>query len=485
MSIVKKTGILLLSEVIAKGVAFMLIPLYSFLILPDDFGKIAILQIFFTAFQILVSFSLKSTFDKYFFDSKEKSINTLFSNLIVLQFITLVLGGLVYLIFLRFFASLLNIGNNQYFDIVFVTTVLAVFLPIVNSYLLCIGDVNKVGKYSIVISVVRSVIALVLVLNMEDKILAVLLANLVEHLLGALIAAPFYIKRISSKHIRVHTIKEMGVYSLLYFPAIVSNFLIKFSDRLMIQFMLGYQSLGIYAMGTRLVNIPGQFISTINKNFTPQIYQSISEDNILDFNKLVRFFLVSIFVLLFGLILFSKEVFYLIGDEYQSSYAIFIILSYTSYINGYNLMIQPSMTYYKKYVKYKSIIFVSIGIINIIFNFLVIPKYGITGAALVTAVSYLASIPFSYHYSRMAYKANYFIKWFYLSCVLLAGISLYMIISVDESSIFEFCVRIISFLGIGYLFVVRLANLKNLYSKLSFFVKVKLISKDTERHKKD
>ena len=474
MSIVKKTGILLLSEAIAKGVAFILIPLYSFLILPDDFGKIAILHIFFTGFQILVSFSLKSTFDKYFFEYNKNSVHHLFSNLIILQFITLLIGGLFYIIFRQFFTHYLEIGNVGYFDWVFATTVFAVFFPIVNSYLLCIGDVNKVGKYSIIISVVRSVIALILVLNMEDKILAVLLANLIEHLVGALIAAPFYAKRVDTKLVDIGTMKEMSVYSLLFFPAILSNFMIKFSDRLMIQIMLGYQSLGIYAMGTRLVNIPGQFISTINKNFTPQIYQSISEDNRKNFNKLIRFFLLAIFILLYGLILFSKEIFYVIGDAYKASYAIFIILSYMSYVNGYNLMIQPSMMYFKEYVKYKSIIFAAIGVVNIIFNFLVIPKYGIIGAAIVTALSYLMAIPFSYYFSRKAFRENYFIKWFYLSCLILAGISFYMVLTANENSIFELFVRILCFLGIGYLFIGRLANLKDLHRQLSSFIKNKL-----------
>ena len=476
MSIVKKTGILLLSEVIAKGVAFILIPLYSFLILPHDFGKIAILHIFFTGFQILVSFSLKSTFDKYFFDNKDNSVNHLFSNLLILQFITLLIGVVLYVIFRQYFAYYLEIGNYGYFDLVFATTVLAVFFPVINSYLLCVGDVKKVGKYSILISVVRSVIALVLVLNMKDKILAVLLANLMEHLFGALIAAPYYTKRVDSKLVDIRTIKEMSVYALLYFPAILSNFLIKFSDRLMIQMMLGYQSLGIYAMGTRLVNIPGQFISTINKNFTPQIYQSISEDNRENFNKLIKFFLIAIFVLLFGLILFSKEIFYIIGDDYKASYAIFIILSFMSYINGYNLMIQPPMTYFKEYVKYKSFIFAAIGVLNVILNFLVIPKYGIIGAAVVTALSYLVSIPFSYHFSRKAFQEDYFIGWFYLTCLILTGISFYMILCDNENSIFEFFARILFFLGIGYIFIGRLTNLKELYGQFSNLVRSRLSS---------
>ncbi|EAR02771.1 lipopolysaccharide biosynthesis protein [Maribacter sp. HTCC2170] len=477
MGILKNTGVLLASEFIAKGIAFLLIPLYSFVIAPEDFGKIAILQLFFTGFFLIISFSLKSTFDKYYFDNDGKPVTALFTNLAVLQCISILFGSILYLSLRVSILDLIDIENTAYLDLVFFTSVVAIFFPVVSSYLICVGNVKKIGLISIVISIVRSLFALILVLKMENKILAVLLANFIEQLLGLLISMPYYFKSLKVGLIESTFIKEMGRYSILFFPAILSTFLIKFSDRLMIQLMLGYHSLGIYSMGTRLVNIPGQFISTVNKNFTPQIYQSISEKNRNKFNQLIKFFLIAIFVLLFALILFSKEIFYIIGENYQTSFIIFIILSFSSYINGYNLILQPSMTYFSEFVKYKSIIFMTIGVINIILNIIVIPIYGINGAAIVTAFSYFISIPFSYHYSKKAFSGDYFMKWFFLSSLALIGISIYMIFSANENSKFEFLIRVILYFGISYIFIGKLVNFKDLYVKLMRFLRKKITSK--------
>ncbi|MFS4466255.1 oligosaccharide flippase family protein [Maribacter sp. 2210JD10-5] len=467
MGVVKNTGILLISETIAKGIAFLLIPLYSYVIDPKDFGKIAILQLVFTGFFLIVSFSLKSTFDKFFFDNINTSTKTLFSNVFALQGIAIVVGGFTYLLLKTIIVGLLEINHPVYLDIVMITAVCAVFFPIFNSYFICVGKVKKVGFYSIVISLTRSVLALMLVLKMEDKILAVLAANFMEHLLGFIISLPTYVKNTRLNLIKFKKIRELGVYSVHYFPTILSNFVIKFSDRFMIQYMLGYQSLGVYSMGTRLVNIPGQFISTINKNFTPQIYQSLQEVNGLKFNQLVRYFLVALFILLFSLILFSKEIFLLIGPEYKKAFVVFIFLCFSSYLNGYSLLIQPVMTYFKEYVKRKSIIFMSVGAMNIILNLLFIPEYGINGAALATIFSYLVAIPFNYFYTIKAFSANYYIQWFFLSCIILLLSGLYMIFGHSQFSWIEFTLRMFLFLMTVYFFISKLVNLKDLIHKFS------------------
>ncbi|ASV30186.1 oligosaccharide flippase family protein [Maribacter cobaltidurans] len=476
MKAIKNTGVLLFSEFISKGIAFLLIPFYSFVIEPEDFGLIAILQLFFTIFFLVISYSLSSTFDKFFFDEKYQSLQTLFSNLFLLQIFAILIGSLIYLLFDSSIVTLLDLENKEYLDWIFYTAVIAVFFPLVNSFLICSGQVKKAGLFSILISIIRSVMALLLVLNMEDKVLAILLAGFAEQIVGFLIAVPYYYKHLRLNKISKTLIAESALYASLFFPTSCSTFIVKFSDRFMIQYMLGYQSLGIYSMGTKLVNIPGQFISTVNKNFMPQIYQGISKGDNRLINQLVRLFLAVIFIFIFGLIIFSTEIFYVIGTNYKDSYNIFIILSLCAYINGYNLILQPVMTYFNKYVKYKSMIWVTVGIVNLILNILVIPDYGILGAAGVTTFSYLISIPFSYYYSKKAYKENYYIKWFSFSCLLLIVLSIFMILNEYEESLLSFFVRVIIFTTVGLIFMKKLVSLKALKAKTMLFSK-KLLKK--------
>lgn len=469
MKAVKNTGILLLSDVISKGVAFLLVPLYSILIEPKDFGKIAILQLCFTIFFLLISFSLNSTFNKYYFDKKFNSIESLFSTILIVQVVAIIIGSILYYNLGGVFANYLEIDNIFYFDLIFYAAIVAVFFPIVNSYLICSNQVKRAGTYAVLISLIRSIMAFILVINMDDKILAVILANLSEHISSFLLSIPYYLRNLKAKQIEKGKIKELIEYSVLFYPTSLSVFLMKFSDRLMIQYFLNYQNLGIYSMASRLVNIPGQFISTINKNFTPQIYQCISKDDSPGLNQLVRLFLATIFILLFGLILFSKELFMIIGDDYKESYTIFIILCLCSYINGYGLIIQPVQTYFKKYVRYKSLIWLCTGIINIVLNIIFIPIYGIEGAAVVTTISYLISIPFSYYYAKKAYNENYYLKWFTLSSLILFALSLTLIFLKSENSIPEFFVRLFLFISLSYIFLNKLVHIKEMVIKIKHF----------------
>ena len=469
MKAVKNTGILLLSDIISKGIAFLLVPLYSFLITPKDFGIVAILQLCFTVFFLLISFSLNNTFNKYYFDKKFNSTESLFSTILIVQIIAIVISSILYYFFSSKFADYLEVENIFYFDLVFYTAIIAVFFPIVNSYLICSNQVKISGIYAVLISIVRSVIAVVLVIKMEDKILAIILANFTEHISSLIISIPYYIKKVKLKLIERDKIKQLIEYSFVFYPTTFSVFIVKFSDRLMIQHFLNYQSLGVYSMATRLINIPGQFISTINKNFTPRMYQCITEEDSMELNQLIRLFLAVVFILLFGLILFSKELFLIIGSEYKEAYTVFIILCLCSYINGYNLIIQPVQAYFKKYMRYNSMVWIISSIVNITLNIVVIPTYGIIGAAAVTTFSYLLSIPFNYYHARKAYNENYYLRWFMLSSFILFAISLSLIFFKDENSIPEFLLRLFLFLVLGYVFLNKLINIKVLFIKIKQF----------------
>lgn len=418
----KRTSFLLLSEIAAKGLAFLLVPLYSHLIAPSDFGVISILQILFTFFFLLFSFSLKNTFDKYFFDSEKGGPPALVTNILAIQLLVFLVAIPLYLLIKSPVMELFDLSDGFYVSIVILTCISASFYPLYNSFLLCSGKVKQVGLYAIIASIARSVTALVLVLVMEDKILAIILANLVEHTSLLFISIPFFIKRIKPNTIRGAYIRDLFSYSLLYFPTTFSNFFIKFSDRLMIQWILGYEALGIYSMATRLVNIPGQIISTVNKNFMPQIYEAISKENKTSFNQMTLYFLVFLFLLIFGLVLFTPELFSLIGKNYAAALPIFIVLLLSSYANGYNLIIQPALMYFKKYVKVKSIIWVAVGLLNIGLNLLLIPKYGNLGAAIATTISFVIAIPVSGYFAKKAFKGDYHLNWYGLSFLLFLGI---------------------------------------------------------------
>jgi len=165
-------------------------------------------------------------------------------------------------------------------------------------------------------------------------------------------------------------------------------------DIVMISKMLGPIDNAIYGVAFKFAAFSGFGIVILNQVLVPQYAKYFKEKgNVNELQKIIKpnvrksFFLSSLVLIL--LLLFGKNILTLFGksiNEYTSGFATIIILSFGQLFNvavgsvGYIL----TMAKLEKYV----FIGLTLGIIsNLILNSLLVPKFGIQGAAIATSTS--------------------------------------------------------------------------------------------------
>ncbi len=185
--------------------------------------------------------------------------------------------------------------------------------------------------------------------------------------------------------------RSMLRYSLPLILATECNWIISMSDRFFIENMRSSHELGLYAVSSRIptimILVSGIFIeawqiSTINDSSKKE-----QEDF---FTNVGNVYQALVFIMISGIILFSKVFVAIFADPsyYQAWEYIPLLVIGSGFACLSNFM--NSIYTLEKKSTYSMITVVIGAIMNVILNILMIPPYGANGAALATAISYVA-----------------------------------------------------------------------------------------------
>jgi O-antigen/teichoic acid export membrane protein len=160
-------------------------------------------------------------------------------------------------------------------------------------------------------------------------------------------------------------------------------------------------------------------------------------------------------LLFLGITLLGEDIIKIISTEiyYQASTIVpYIALSYLFF--GIYFMINIGISIKKK-TEYSALILGFSAVVNIILNYILIPKYGINGAAISTLISYLILLISAYFINNKLYDIKYQWSRIFKIAVASAIIIIINLFIPDTNIIVSICLRSIlafTFLGILYLF---------------------------------
>ena len=161
-------------------------------------------------------------------------------------------------------------------------------------------------------------------------------------------------------------------------------------DKIMINYYLGEKEVGIYTIGVQLTSILAILIGPIQNSVFPKMLELYRKD----YKKYYDFYLLSntvitqlyLFLTLLSIIVIKYLFRYVYSEEYLPAIGIYNILAFSILIKAVGAL-QTSHVTIKNIVK-KSFYKTLVGLIlNIILNNILIPKYGINGAALATLLT--------------------------------------------------------------------------------------------------
>lgn len=467
MSLLKSTFWYTFGLLLTRSINFILLPLYSNLLAPDEFGIYILIMSSYTILSVFYQGGLSAGFTKFFLEEKEEGNKEIIflSVFNIILIISLILSSIG--IFSSHKLSLLLLNSEGYTLHVIIAFGM-LFFDSLSFYILHLLRTREQAKKVTYLTIISGLCNLLLNITFlyffKLGILGILLAQLISSVILLIFSIPasgFHIKFI----IKFEPINKILVFST---PLLLAGFfstLVDFVDRYILDFYFDKSTVGIYSFSYRLAMTMNVFVLSYRTAWVPFAMKKYADADFYVEVKSSISKLVAILSLIFLCVsIFSDDLFrinlwgfHIFNEQYMAGIKIipYILIGYafSGFASIYTL--SPYLSGKSYHFLYTDFI---AFVINILFNFILIPRIGIIGAALATMISYGAWLIYLWVISRNNMKITYDKK----NILLIISITLMLFIISNYYKVFLIDI-LIAFSFIIFLKLIFKINILNLF----------------------
>ncbi len=391
------------ADVIIMLVSFFLMPIITRLLSTEEYGYMSIYLTLLSVFNIVFLMGIDGAININYVNKQYPHRDYLFTNL-VFSFLLSVFLFILMIFFLPYIS--VKYGIPEY---ILIAAALTSMSGIFFSIQIGLFQVKKQSRKFAWLLGSKQVIILLISLAAiwylsSERHYGRVYTTLIITLVFSAYSAWCLFKEGGHRFVKKYAVDAL-LFSLPIMPHILSGFILKLFDQMIINELVGASATGLYAFAYTIGMTLLAIVSSINRAFQPMFWSYIQEENFKGINKLARFYGKIIYMCAIGLIFFAREIVIIIADEkYYESYKIipFVAFSYV-FVFLYNLY--GSIAFYKKKTWLISMNTIVAAAINIILNYIFIPIYGYKVAAINTLISYM--VLFIMHYIGCRYLLKF------------------------------------------------------------------------------
>ena len=189
-------------------------------------------------------------------------------------------------------------------------------------------------------------------------------------------------------------LKEIWGFTAFVFLGMIVDMLYWATDKVLIGALIGSVAVAVYNIGGVFTSMVNSMSSAISNVFSSRITTMVVKDQPIEklSELLIRIGRIQYLVIAFiisGYIVFGKAfIHFWSGDAYMEAYYIALYTMIPLAIPLIQNVAYNTILAQKKH-KFRSIIYAIIAVVNVISTYMAIPKYGIIGAAVCTAIAYV------------------------------------------------------------------------------------------------
>ena len=417
----KETVIYGLSTIIGRFLNFILVPFYTNVLKPDQYGIVTTIYAYIAFLNIIYSYGMESAYMRYASSLEIGSKKENFSTPFISIFLTSLLFSSIIHIFSEKIANLINIPIDFSVCIRYSAWILffdaLCIIPL--SALRLEGKAMIFSTIKIVNIVVNVTLNIVLLLKFKLGVYGVFISGVASSALTFLMVLPIILKNLSFSFLKRLYI-ELLKFGLPYIPSGLSAIVIQVIDRPILKALTDDATVGIYQANYRLGIFMMLFVSMFDYAWRPFFLRNANNPDAKKLFSRVMTYFTLVGALLFILVSLLIEDFvklkilgrYIIHPDYWLGLGIVPIVLLGYLFNGIYVNLIVGI-YIQKKTKYLPYITGIGAIANILGNYTLIPILGMYGSAWATLISYLIMAislfiavqriyPIRYEYERIA-----------------------------------------------------------------------------------
>ncbi len=463
-----------------KSVGFLLLPLYTKYFLPEQIGLFTLVQSLSLILGVIYMFGMETSFMKYFIDSKDdKSRSEIYSSTLALLTVTsLILSSIVF-INAGNIATLMNLSKREESILLIRVLSLLILVDTVYRFPLLFFRAKLDSKtyayinlLTFIVNIICNILFIVILKKgVESIFYSYIISVGVTFILGLVLT-----KNYLTLNISFLKIKEMLAFGNKFIFIGFFVLFIDVSDRFFLKYFFDESVVGIYSANYRLASVMSFLIASFKFSWTPyflnlksnpenkKIISSIFTNFV--FTGLFLFLVFSVFTeQLVKISFFGVE--FLNADYWSGLKIIPVILAAYFFSGAYStLNAAPFFTDNTQAIFYITLSGVAV---NTLFNLILIPLYGIMGAALSTFLTYFFMFIIIYFYSQKIYKIEYELGRILKMVLLTAVFFAVSYFGINNSGLsIAFIIVSDLFLIIVYLMILNILNIIDLKRIIQF-----------------
>lgn len=373
-----------------KFVSFLLIPIFTYYLSPEDYGTVAMVTIVVTFLNLfynpgMVSATMRLYHDTDNEEERKELIGSAHRFFLFFPIIFIITG----LIFGEFiFEKAFN--DFKFYPFGLIALILAFF-----------GQPKRIWvtlmtlQYKVHITAIYSAISVIVGILTTAFLVIVLEMGAMGKVLGMFPSVIIFfflsfttIRKYAGNLWSFASIKKQLKFGFPLIIAIWSYEFLHLADRYILERMTNLKDVGIYSFGYHLAELPMFLVLGVKQLWNPIFYENMNKGDFKTISKLINYFVAFLTLINIGVLLFSKEAIVLfINPRYFDAIPVIGVIIVGVYFNGL-LTISNSILAYKKKFGTTSKIALIATVICIVLNILLIPTTGIMGSAIATMISY-------------------------------------------------------------------------------------------------
>ncbi len=410
-NIFRHGSIYMLGIILGRAISFLMIPIYTNYLTPEDYGLLQLLSLTIDVVSTLFGLGMASavvrTYQQFDEEPAKRSVisSSLLGSITIMGIVTasclLLSPQLSELIFS-------TTDNTGYFRLTFIAMF---FTSGIELPMIFLRIKLRSGSF-VVISLLKLTLQLSLniwfLVGLGLGVESILYSNVISAAVFALYLTYSTLKQVGIRF-DIAKYTEMLKFGMPLIVSDISSFMLTYSDRYFLNYMTDLATVGVYSLAytfgmilSFLVN--GPFMSVWG---TEMFKYGKQPNGKLIFAKVLIYYLLLSLTICLGLSLLTKDALRIMANEsYWSAYkyvpliSLSYVLNGVLYISGAGILLAGKT----KYRAYSTAIAMSI---NLLMNFLLIPSFGAWGAAIATFAAYIVRLTIDVFYSQRLYHVLY------------------------------------------------------------------------------
>jgi O-antigen/teichoic acid export membrane protein len=376
-----------------RVVGFLLIPVYSRYLTPEDYGVLALVAMLGQILYAIMNMGQNSAIFRTYFrhetaDERERVVTT---SLWLILTLSLPIG-LLALALSKPISSLL-IGSPAYtvwVALAILGVAFKVFLRLPLAILRAREQSRQYAASSIVQTIVGMALAIIFVVGFQLGGRGVLLSQLAAELALCAYLFPATLRGMRLWVFSRRDASDLLIYGLALVPAALLSFLIHLSDRYFLKYFVSVSAVGIYALGYRFGEILYFAILAFELAYPAFLFSHLKNPDAKHlYSRVCTYYFALMGTLWLCVSLPAEEIVTIMAHPaYHEAYRVIPWIAGAFFFQGVGAVWNIGMQVHR-IVKWRLAMSASTAVLALILNFALIPRWGMMGAAWAALLAFL------------------------------------------------------------------------------------------------